>query len=236
MDDGVGVDHLTSSFITIGGSPSNGNNFENVYGGMDMESAEKSQFEISYNTSSGINAAMWVEPWPYWVPSKPSQYYVHDNQFIGTADYWNGMFFYDTPATPWIQASAWNNTIKLQGALMEGIGAYNTKGTAIFNNTVTGSDGADAIGLWNSSLGTVIGNNVSGFTVDPTGFAQIYLDPSTTYDFVLCANPSNTSLNQGTNNAVLGCQQLDSAAKTVGPSGSKRGLGLSKGKPWLRHP
>ena len=56
---------------------------------------------------------------------------------------------------------------------MEGIGAYNTKGTAIWNNTVTDSDGADAIGLWNSSQDNGIGNNVNGFTVGPAGFAQI---------------------------------------------------------------
>ena len=56
---------------------------------------------------------------------------------------------------------------------MEGICAYNTKGTAIWNNTVTGSNGADAIGLWNSSRDSVIGNKVNGFTVGPTGYAQI---------------------------------------------------------------
>jgi len=39
----------------------------------------------------------------------------------------------------------------------------------ILNNTVTGSDEADAIGLWNGSYDTVIGNNVSDFTVDPKG-------------------------------------------------------------------
>ena len=50
----------------------------------------------------------------------------------------------------------------------------------------------------------MIGNNVNGFTVDPTGYAQIYLDPNTTYDFVLCS-PSNTVLNRGTNNVVVGC-------------------------------
>ena len=195
MDDGVAGGQLTSSHFIIGGSPSTGNSFQNVYAGMDLESAEKSDFEISYNTSSGIFAAMWVIPYhlglPHaLLPSQPSQYSMHDNQFVGTGYYGDGMYFIDGPAKPWIQAAAWNNTIKLENTLMEGIGAYNTKGTVIWNNTVTGSNGTDAIGLWNSSQDTVIGNNVSGFSVDPTGYAQIYLDPYTTYDFVLCSNPS----------------------------------------------
>jgi len=236
MDDGVGVGNVTSSHFIIGGWPSTGNVFENVYTGMDLESAEKSDFEISYNTSSGIFAAMWVIPYYSVVPSKPSQYSIHDNHFVGTGYFGDGMYFFDSPAKPWIQAAAWNNTVELQNTLMEGIGAYNTKGTVILNNSVKGSNGTDAIGLWNSSRDTVIGNNVSGFSVDPTGYAQVYLDPYTTYDFVLCSNPSNTVLNQGTNSVVIGCQQLDPAAKSISPSDSKRSLGLPKGKPWLRQP
>jgi hypothetical protein len=241
MDDGVSGAQLTSSHFIIGGSPSTGNVFENVYGGMDLESAEKSDFEISYNTSSGIDAAMWVVPYhqglPHaLLPSMPSQYTIHDNNFVGTGTFGDGFYFFDGPAKPWIQAAAWNNTIELQNVLMEGIGAYNTVGTAIWNNSITGSDGNDGIGLWNSSYDTVIDNDVSGFTVDPTGLAQIFLDPYTTYDFVLCSNSSNTVLNQGTNNLVIGCQQLDPASKSVSPAASKRSLSPHKGKPWLRQP
>lgn len=241
MDDGVAGGDLTSSHFIIGGSPSTGNSFENVYAGMDLESAEKSDFEISYNTSSGIFAAMWVIPYHLGLPrallpSQPSYYSIHDNKFVGTGYKADGMYFTDGPAKPWIQAMAWNNKIELQNTLMEGIGAYNTKGTEIWNNTVTGSNGTDAIGLWNSSQDTVIGNNVNGFTVDPTGYAQIYLDPNTTYDFVLCANPSNTALNQGTNNVVVGCQQLDAASKSISSADFKPRLGLPKGKPWFRQP
>jgi hypothetical protein len=230
MDDGVSGGQLTSSHFIIGGSPSTGNSFQNVYGGMDLESAEKSDFEISYNTSSGITAAMWVipyHPWHPFLPSKPSQYYIHDNHFVGTGYNNEGVYFTDGPAEPWIQAKVWNNTIELQNTLMEGIGAYNTEGTVIWNNTVGGSNGKDAIGLWNSSQDTVIRNNVSGFTVDPTGYAQIYLDPSTSRDLVVCAEASDTVLNQGTNNIIIGCQQAATtpAAATEsmapGPSASK---------------
>jgi hypothetical protein len=238
MDDGVAGGDLTSSQFTIGGSPYTGNSFQNDYTGMDLESAANSDFDISYNTSSGIDAAMWVVPYhpsfhPF-LPSRPSQYSIHDNHFVGTGSGGDGMYFFDGPGKPWIQAAAWNNTIELQNTQMEGIGAYNTTGTAIWNNTVTGSNGADAIGLWNSNQDRVIGNNVNGFTVGPAGYAQIYLDPETTGDLVLCSSPSNTVLNQGKKNVVIGCQ--DPAVKSVSPAASERSLGLQTGKPWLRQP
>ena len=49
--------------VTVGGSHSSGNIFENVAVGIDMESAESSVTEISYNRSSGIWNSMWVVPW-----------------------------------------------------------------------------------------------------------------------------------------------------------------------------
>ncbi len=227
----------TSSQITIGGSPSAGNYVENTCGGLDIEASEKSVFEISYNESSGTCAGMWVVPtWVPFFPSSPSRYSIHDNKFIGTAQNADGMYLYDE-VPPYIQAAVWNNTAEVQANLSEGIGVYNTKGTAVWNNSVTGSDGYDGIGLWNTTLDAVTNNNVSGFTVDSTvGFAQIYLDPYTTYDLVVCAERSNTVLNQGPNNAIIGCHQLDPAAKSISPSDSKRSLGLPKGKPWLRQP
>jgi len=215
MGDGVSQDGcVRSTRVTIGGSPSTGNTFENHNTGIDLESAEHSAFDVSYNESSGMYAGMSVVPWnPVFVPSSPSRYLIHDNKFIGTAQYGDGMYLLDDPTNPWIQAAVWNNTIELQNTLMEGIGVYNTKGTAVWNNNVTSSDGYDGIGLWSTSLDTVINNNVSGFTVDRTyGLAQIYLDPSTTYDLIVCAERSDTVLNQGTNNIIIGCQQSAEAA------------------------
>jgi hypothetical protein len=237
MDDGVAGGDLTSTQFTVGGSPYSGNSFQNDYTGMDLESAANSDFTVSYNTSSGIYAGMWVIPYhPFhpFLPSKPSRYSVYDNQFVGTGYYGDGMFFEDGPGKPWIEAAAWNNTIDLQNGLMEGIGAYNTEGTAIWNNTITGSNGADAIGLWNSSHDSVIGNNVNGFTVDPSGYAQIYLDPETTNDVVLCSSGSNTVLNQGTGNVVIGCQ--DPAVTSVSPATSEPSLGFHPGKARLVRP
>jgi hypothetical protein len=231
---------VTSSQITIGGSPSAGNHIENSCGGLDIETSQKSAFEISYNETSGTCAGMWV--WNTWpatvVPSGPSRYSIHDNKFIGAPGWGYGILLIDGPS-PYIQAAVWNNAAELTASpFSEGISVNYTKGTAIWNNTVTGSDGYAGIGLSSTTLDTVINNNVSDVTVDSTwGAAQIYLDPSTTYDLVVCAERRDTVLNEGTNNIIIGCQQPRAAATdNVAPavSKSKPDLpNLPKGKPWL---
>jgi len=142
-----------SSHVTIGGSPSAGNHVENTCGGLDIETAENSVFEISYNESSGTCAGMWVVPtWVPFVPTSPSWYFINDNKFIGTGQKADGMYLLDDVTNPWIQAAVWNNTVRVKDILSEGMGAYNAKDTAIWNNIVTGTDGYDGIGLWSSTL------------------------------------------------------------------------------------
>jgi hypothetical protein len=242
MFDGVSQDgFLQSSLITVGGSPSAGNRFENLYVGMDMEGSESSNFDISYNESSGIYASMWVIPWqPVFVPSSPSRYLIHDNKFSTTAANAQAVYLLDLPTNPWIHAIIWNNSIEPQDSLSDGIDAYNTRGTLIWNDTITGS-GYDAIGLRGSTLSSVIGNNLSGFTPDPAvGLAQIYLDPSTTHDVVACAERSDTVLNRGTDNIVIGCQQPEAtpeaATVRVAPAVATPKPNLPKGKTWLHLP
>jgi hypothetical protein len=240
MGDGVSQDGcVRSSHVVIGGSPSSGNSFENHFVGIDLESAENSNLEISYNVSSGVGYSMWVVPWmpSVFVPSKSSRYLIHDNTFFTTDPSATGVLLYnDDPNHPWIDAVIWNNSIQLQNTLSDGIDAFNTKGTAILNNSVTGS-GYDAIGLWGSTSSTVIHNNVSDFTPDAIyGNAQIFLDPGTSHDLVVCAEPSNAVLNQGTNNVVIGCQQLrsspEAATMSAAPAVSVPGPRLPKIKHW----
>jgi len=241
MWDGVSQDGcVRSTRVTIGGSPSTGNTFENHYVGIDLESSENSNFEISYNVSSGTAYSMWVVPWisSIFVPTKPSRYLIHENTFFTTQPNATGIQLYnDTPDHPWIDAVIWNNNIQLQDSPSDGIDAVNTKGTTILNNTVTGS-GWDAIGLYGSTSSALMLNHLSDFAPDPStgSTARIYLDPTTSHDLIVCAESTDTVLNQGTNNVVIGCQQLDPAAKSISPSDSKRSLGLPKGKPWLRQP
>jgi hypothetical protein len=216
-DVGVGQDgFLKNTLATLGGASSAGNVFENLFVGMDIEASQSSVFNISYNSSSGIWYSMWVVPWlSVFVPSKPSQYFIHDNQFTPTGSYSGGVYLWNDPTNPWIQATVYHNTIEPQSTLWDGIGAYNTKGAAIWNNTITGS-GADAIGLWGTTLSAVTKNNVADFTLDPTyGLAQIYLDPATSYDLVVCSNSTDTVLDQGTKNKVIGCALEEATAPTT---------------------
>jgi hypothetical protein len=206
MLDGVSQDGcVRSSQVTIGGSPSTGNTFEDHFVGIDLESAENSNFEVSYNSSSGTAFSMWVVPWidSVFAPSKPSRYVIHDNTFFTTQPYATGILLLnDTPDNPWIRAVIWNNSIELQDSLSDGIDAYNTESTTISDNNITGT-GFDAIGLFGSTLSRVIGNNVSGYTPDPSdGLGQIYLDPATTHDLVVCGEHGDTVLDQGINNIV----------------------------------
>jgi hypothetical protein len=199
--DGVSTDgFFKDTSVTIGGSPST------VNVGIDLEASENSVFEVSYNTSSGIWYGMWVVPWqPVFVPSKPSQYSIHDNNFTTTGSNAGGIYLWNAPDNPWIHAKIYKNTVEpKQGTLADGIGAYNTQGTVIVNNKIRGS-GTDAIGLWGSTHGTVSSNNLGGFTAHPS-LAQIYLDPNTSDNHVDCSNHNDTVLDQGTNNTVMGCQ------------------------------
>jgi hypothetical protein len=193
--------------VLIGGSPSAGNVFEDLLAGIWFESAEHSSFEASYNRSEGQWGAMLVTDWlgDVFVPAKPSEFHIHDNTFITTGPYSSGIQLVDRTDKPWIRASIYNNNVDLKSDFMwDGIGAYNTRGTVIWNNTITGS-GADAIGLGGSSHCTVIGNHVDHFFADPGfGLAKIYLDPATIQNLVVCANPLNTVLDQGTDNKIIG--------------------------------
>ena len=206
--DGVSQDgFLHSSQMTIGGSPSAGNRFENLYVGMDLEGSEGSIFNVSNNDSTGVYYSMWVIPWqPVFVPNSPSQYLIHDNQFVTTAAGAAGILLSDSSTNPWIHATIWNNGIELQNVMSDGIDATNTKNTAVLNNTIAGS-GYDGIGLRGSTSSVLLGNDLNGYTPDATaGLADIYLDPSTSHDLVICAQSSDSVLNQGTNNVVIGCK------------------------------
>jgi hypothetical protein len=208
---------VRDSKVVIGGSPSAGNVFENVWVGMDMEGQENSRFEISYNKSEGMWNSMWVIPWIGIVPAKPAHYSIHDNTFITTGPYADGIFLMDDPVKPWIQARIYNNTIELKNDFMwAGIGAYNTRGTVLWNNTISGT-GAAAIQLGGDqgidTRCTVIGNHLRGFFPDPAfGLAQIHLGPATSHNLVVCADPLDVVLDQGTENKVIGGFQQNSTS------------------------
>lgn len=241
MFDGVSQDgFLSSSRITIGGSPSAGNRFEDVLAGIDLETAEGSSFDVSYNVSSAVFDSMWVVPWaPEFVPRSPSHYEIHDNTFMTEPDappWAQGILLYQDPASPWIQATIRDNTIVVQAPLNEGIDVNWTKATVIAHNTIIGEGGYAAISLWGSTASTVVRNDVSGFVLDPTeGFAQVYLDPATSHDRVICLGPADTVLDDGTANVVIGCAGAAGAgagrAEGLAPTASGRPR-----SPWTSKP
>lgn len=194
---------LQSSQITIGGQGEAGNQFSNVYIGMDLEGSQSSFFDISHNVSTGLYGGMWIIPWQtVFVQTSTSSYSIHDNQFSATWPYADVLYIVDNLSDPWIKASVWQNTVTAQKFLSEGIGVYNTQGTSVSHNTVIGSDGYDAIGLWMTNSASVAGNRVSGFSIDSAaGYAQIYLDPSSSNNVVSCYVTDNV-LDQGSNNTV----------------------------------
>jgi hypothetical protein len=231
--------------VTYGGSPATGNVFENVGNAMDLETAENSRFEVSYNRASVLYTGMSISQYygDLFIPAKPSQFLVHDNHFTVSGSNPDpfflsnrGIYLMNDPEHPWIQASVFNNTIQTQGMIKEGIGADNTKGTFLWNNTLTGS-GANAIGLWGSTFGYVLGNHLRDFHADPgAGLAQVYLDTASSHNLVVCSDPLDTVLDQGTQNRVLGGwpqpkTESGSSLLKAAPHGSD----IQK-HPWRRRP
>lgn len=226
MGDGVSQDGcVRSSHVTIGGSPFTGNTFEDHNVGIDMESAESSVVQVSYNVSSAAGTGISVVPWlpSVFEPRHASQYFIHDNEVFTTAQFSDGIVLVDQPPFPFIDAGLWNNNIELQDTLSEGVGVVSTISTTIWNNSIEGTGEFDGIGLYSSSLGAVVNNATSGITIDGSvGAAQIYLDPGTSQNFVLCATPRDTVLNQGSENIVVRCQPQAVSAAAAHANGYRR--------------
>ena len=177
-----------------------------------------------------------------------SQVLIHDNNIessdaLGSFVY--GLLLLDAstwqlpPSEPavavyWFRGTILHNAISLPKPawlylFKDGIDVNNASGLLISGNTIndTGSTvgAADAIALWGDVTGSppstnnvVIGNNVSGFTPDPTyGFAQYYLDPITSHNLVVCTTPKDTALDQGMYNTVIGCSAPTAATPGVTP-------------------
>ena len=198
--------------VTIGGSPSAGNVFENVGVGTDLESLQGSTAEVSHNRVNGARlAGAWAIPWCCgFLPTKPSRFSIHDNHLIPTGESAEGIVLLDDPATPWIRAHVSRNTVEAQGIGYGGISAYNTHGSRIHDNRISGN-GADAIGVWNGRDALVLKNDVEDFVADYTAdhaHAQIVLDGTTSHSAVVCRTPADSVLDQGLDNRLIGCRPV----------------------------
>ncbi len=187
--------------VVIGGTPSTGNVFEKAYLALDLEPAEDSAFEISFNQASGYAYAMWIYNLftPNFVPATPSHYLIHDNTFSSTGPTAECLFLMDDPASPWIRASIFNNRIESKNHFTDGILLVNTANTSIRNNVFTGS-GRDAILLAGTTQAKVLDNDFSGFVA---GWVDVTLTPTSTRNLIFCASPSDTVLDQGVDNRIF---------------------------------
>jgi hypothetical protein len=163
---------VTSSQVTIGGSPWAANQITDVDFGIDVSGAN-STFDISYNQIAATNAApeqinhagVWVEPSGgafAGLVSRLSQVSIHDNTIAVSDACGCGMFGmwlldavvgWGAPAH-WFRATVLHNTIALpstftlSGEYKEGMDVNNITGTVISGNTFTGTSAgtADAVG------------------------------------------------------------------------------------------
>jgi hypothetical protein len=230
MAAGAGADgFFRDSRVSIGGSPAAGNVFDDVLIGVDLESIENSAVEVSHNKAAGAWASSWVIPWCCNLPTKPSLFLIHDNTFKPTGPSADGVFLLDDPANKWIYALIYNNTIEAQDIGYGGISAYSTKSTTILHNTISGN-GADGIGIWDGTYAAVLGSDVTNFTASPD-LAQIVLDRTTTHSTVVCKSPNDTVQNLGTDNKLIGCQQVGASAKASTKTSQPKPM---RGKPTLR--
>jgi hypothetical protein len=158
-----------------------------------------------------------------------SQFSITDNKIVVVDTCGCNMFgmwlndakpWWGAPAH-WFTATVKHNTISLPANVILpdnvklGIDANNITGATISGNTITSTATGtyEGIGLWGSfpdwlpSTGnTIIANDLSGLTLDPSfSLAKIYLDPYTSDNHVVCAGQGVSVLDQGTGNHVTGC-------------------------------
>jgi len=206
---------LRDSRITIGGSPSGGNVFENVDVGPFLTISQNSLEAVSFNTSTGNFEPIFIGPWvSAFVPSKPSTYLIHDNTLKPAGPFANAIYLQDESTNLGTRVLIYNNSIEAQDIGSDAILALFTTGTIIANNTFSGT-GPDAIGIYNGMSAAVLGNDVTNFAANPTpGLAQIVLDgslfglPDTSDSTVVCRTSTDTVLDLGPDNRVVGCELI----------------------------
>ena len=214
---------LQNCTVVIGGSPLTGNMFENVdAAGPFLTASDNCLEEVSYNTSNGNIAPVWIQPYQVFVATKPSIYLIHDNILKTAGLNADGIVIVDNPSSRTVNAFVYDNAVEMQqGVGFDAIGAYFTADTLVANNKIAGS-AADAIGIWGGTHAAVLVNDVTGFAPNPAlGLAQIVLDgdlvglPDTNDSLVVCRSPTDTVLNLGAGNKVIGCQSATAATPSL---------------------
>jgi hypothetical protein len=234
---GVGATGLLrNSAITIGGSPAAGNLFENVDLGPYLTISQNSIEEVSFNASSGNFEPITIVPWFSFVPNKPSTYLIHENALKPAGPNANGVVVADVSTNPRSHVLIYNNSIEAQDIGSDAIAAFSTSGTTIVNNSFSGT-GPDAIGIYGGTHAAVLVNEVTNFTANPdAGLAQIVLDPNTSDSTVVCRSSTDTVLNLGTDNGIIGCQLQPMATPEAATQGVARAFSRAPPNLSIRKP
>jgi len=213
---------LDSSKVTIGGSPSTGNRFEDVEAPILLAAFENSLSEVSYNDIIRTNwEGIWVAP-ALWGPSQTASKFVvqHNNITViptygvdlgwwpDAIDIWDEDW--DDPPSIKSEFIVSNNTIQLSHDTSFGIAAIQDVGSIISNNQISGVGWA---GIWldGSTQDMLLGNNVARFIAEETPFgtfAPIWLWDNTSNNTVVGGNNLTSAVDLGTSNTLVGVNNM----------------------------
>jgi len=248
IGNGLEIWGVLNSRMTIGGSPLDGNVYENCEGGVVSGDADNSILQVSYNNVQTVTNSEWagvvIMQGILQMPQKPTQFIIQNNKIAAIGYYQDGILLFDNGVASGTGKTAnlivANNTLQMSGdelgPAFSAVQLDSTEGVLILNNRITGA-GENGIGSWSGTQSAFVGNDLSHFTADPAGgLGDIYLDPTTTNDLVVCAEPTDSVVNQGANNVVIGCQDpaataASTATENAVPAVTRPRPGLLKGGP-----
>ena len=213
---GVTVFGLYDSQAMIGGSPTDGNRFENILYGTFHNNLSGSRLEFSYNRMDRIyyDGIYTLQGGGEAAEIQTATEFAYLHNEITVQDYGNGIFLSDndnlgtsTYASTGsrINAQIKNNRLHLLGEYVWGIWLEGVDDAQITNNTITGSsDKAILTGMWGPTRRALIkGNNLDNYSAYDGSPVKILLDWGTE-NYQLVGVSADEILDYGTNNVVGG--------------------------------
>lgn len=216
----VNISGTSEAKITVGGSPKNGNSFDNVVGAASFWDVSGANLEISYNkgnnisgwgvyTEQGYSAYLPFDGFgPYLAEfGIPDQAYVliEHNDFNVEA---RGIIISDIAAGfgdgKTLNTVVSKNNITINSPWFAGIIGWDSDDVMVSNNKFNGEGVGVVMGLWGSgghNNWTIQGNNFDNFT---PSVAAIWLGPDSYHCTVIGGDNAVNVFDQGTDNILTG--------------------------------
>jgi hypothetical protein len=213
---------LDTSKVTIGGSPSASNLFQDVEQPVYLQYFENSSSEVSHNNmvrtnwvGIGLNQACCG-------PSQTSSKFVVQHNNITVLPTYGSYYGYwwpdgidlidydwppDYPQSVKSEFVVSDNTIQLANDTGAGVYALQDAGSIIANNRISGTGWA-ALFLDGSTRDTLIGNNVQHHTSEVEGMAPITLWFNTSLSTVVGGPNAANAVDWGANNTLVGVNNM----------------------------